>query len=1050
MKRLSKSTKMRGAIFAFLLAFAVSVSAQVQVQGTVVDERGDPAIGAAVRVQGTTQGTMVDINGNFTLSAPAGGTLEVSFIGYQTQTVPVSANVGIIRLVPDAELLAEVVVFGIPTSRSARTGATTSISGADIAAVPVSSFDQALQGRLAGVQVTTASGLLAESTSVRVRGTGSISISSQPLFVIDGIPVPEMTNLNQFNTGGIRFNPLATINPNDIESVEVLKDAAAAALFGSRAANGVVLITTRRGTAGRTNVSFNSTFGLANAVNRPQLLGARDFIEIQNEAASNWWGPGTVIAAPMYDSAGNLIETDWLDLIFRQALSQNHQMSVSGGTEALNFHGSADWSSQDGIVRGNSLDRYSFRVNVEARPNRFLRAGISASYSRTENFGVLSDGFLAGTTIAAYGAMPNVPERNPDGSFALDHLGRLGWGNNLYSFQGQNTFGNAPMHPTAILELNRNRSLSTRNNLNAFVEITPIQNLRVTSRIGLDNMAHLEDQFSHPSLSGLGRSFNGLIQQYHVDIRQWNWQTHANYSVRFDVHALDFMVGVEYQERLYQDVYVAASDFTPGFNEILWGLHTGEHTAGGSKNARGFASQFFNIGYNLMDRYFIDFSLRADAFSGFGADNQVGVFPGISGAWNIIDENFMEAAPSWLSDLRLRGSWGMVGNSNIQPYASRNLFGAGRYAALSGIARTQVGNANLRWETAAKTNIGLTAGFINNRFNVSFNYWQNNISDMLFNAEPLRITGLPGANARVMTNIGSMTNRGIELQINTTNVATRDLTWTSTFNFTTARNRIGRLPGDGNYGMGDNIYGSFNALIPGEPMGVWRLHQWEGVDPATGRPGFLDVPSGQVKFFDASPGLTAAQRWTFADGTLAPALGTADMVTHNVSGTPTWFGNFDNTVRWRDFDFTLGMSFAGGNKILNITRAGLLTSHMFNKSTEILNRWTEPGQVTDVPRLVWGQNQGLSTTNSRVLERADFLRFRDFTIGYNLPAPIRDALSLSSGRAFVRMDNIFVITGYSGTDPEISTNRNSNWETGWDNRSVPTVRTTTFGVNLTF
>ncbi|MDR3184035.1 MAG: TonB-dependent receptor [Prevotellaceae bacterium] len=1030
-----------------LLAGAGALVAQnVQVSGIVTDAvDGQWLPGVSVVVKGAHTSTSTDANGRYTISVPGNATLVFSFVGMKTQEQAVAGRAEInVTLTGETKQLEDVVVvaYGVARSKNAMSGAISTMKGEAIAAVPTPSFDQALAGKMAGVAVTTASGLLADGTSIRIRGTGSISLSSQPLVVIDGMPMTETSNLNVFNSGnGTRFNPMATINQNDIASIEVLKDAAAAALYGSRAANGVILITTKRGKAGSTQVSYSNYFGWSQSVGLPDLLGSDDFMRIQNEAAMNYWGPGAIIASPI-DTNGDGVDdsTNWLDLAFRTGFSQNHQVSVNGGTEKLSFYGSADWLDQEGTVRGNSLERYAFRASVDATPSKYFKAGISVNYANTDNFGVLSDGYLAGVTLAAYLALPNVPEK-VNGDYYME-AGRLAPGGNKFSYESSNTYGNAIYHPTATVDLQRNRNLAERVGAIAYAELTPVKGLNITSKLGIDNLNNFEDQYSHPSISGLGMSYNGLVQDNTAWVKQWNWQNYANYKVSFHNHNLSFMAGLEYQNRDYQDIYAGAYDFvSPDFRNILDGLFV-ETSTGGTKNSRGFMSYFGNMSYNFREKYYLDLSFRADGFSGFGKNNRFGYFPGLSAAWRITEEPFMEPLKDWLPALKIRTSWGVVGNSNVSPYGSRTLFSGGQYADINGVSMAQVGNAGLKWENTMKTDIGFDASLLNNHVNLSFDYWRTDISDMLLDAEVIRSTGIPGA--KVLTNIGSMSNTGIEIQLNTVNYESHDhgFIWTSAVNLTTVNNKVKAL-------AGDDILGA-NSLIVGQPMGVWRVYEWGGVDPATGRPGYIDQPTGRVKYYDANPAVLAEQKWKFADGTLAPALGNDDYkVKDGITGAPTWYGNFDNTVKWQNLDFTLGLQFAGGNKILNATRASLMDTRMGNKTSEILNRWTAPGQSTEIPKLYWGQNTGITTTSDRYLEDGAFLRFRDITIGYTLPAIIKEKTGVT-GRIFARVNNLWVLTAYKGSDPEISTNRNANYSVGTDNRSVPAVRAFTVGINLNF
>lgn len=1028
----------------FLALFFIGIGftvAQTQVRGTVVDEAGEPVIGATIQIKGMSRGAVSDIDGNFNLSAPAGGTLIISYVGMQTQEVGVSSNVRVV-LQADTGLLDELIVtaFGGVMKKSSLSGAISSVKGDQLNNLPVQSFDQALAGKTAGVQITQSSGLLADGVSIRIRGTNSISLSSQPLVVIDGVPVTETTNLNVFNSGnGTRFNPMATINPNDIESMEVLKDAAAAALYGSRAANGVLLITTKRGKEGKTSVSYNGFLGTSKAARLPDLLNAQDFIDITNEKAANTYGEGVKLA----DWDENKSETNWLDRVFRTGSAQNHSLSISGGTKLLSVYASADWTSQKGISIGNQMDRGSVRLNADAQATDWLKIGISSNYSYTKNKGVLSDGYLAGVTIAGYNAPPNVPEKNADGSYYFDSLGRLGAGNNKISYNGANTFLNAFNHPTATVNLQRNDNISERILGNVYAEISPVKDLKITSRFAIDHLNNFEDQYSHPSISGLGRSYNGLVQENIVFIKQWNWQNFANYNFKIEDHAIALMAGLEYQKRRYQDIYAGAYDFvSDAYQNILDALFI-ESMAGGTMNSRGNSSSFGRVNYSWKDRYIFEASYRADSYSGFSKNNRRGYFPGLSAAWRISEENFMKNV-DFFNDLKVRGSWGIVGNSNVGPYAYRTTYGGGLYSDINGLSMNTIGKEDLKWERVEKIDLGVDASFLNGKVNVSFDYWRSNVSDMILAAPVMHIAGIPGATlttgSSIQTNIGSMRNQGIELQVNTTNVRTNDWLWTSVVNLTTVNNKVLAL-------AGDDILGTACAIV-GEPLGVWRVYRYAGVDPQTGRAGYYDKDD-KIKYYDPNPAVPTAQKWKYEDGTVASPLGTSDLsVQSGKTGSPKWYGNFDNTVKFRDIDCRIGLQFGGGHYILNQTNNGLMTFMLNNNIARIKDRWTKAGDITDIPKIYHGDRTSLPSNSTMWLEKADFLRIRDIELGYTVPRNLSGKIGVSLARLYVRGSNLGVLTKYTGTDPEISTNRNQNITVGIDNRSVPYPRTITVGVNI--
>jgi TonB-linked SusC/RagA family outer membrane protein len=1027
--------KLTLALTCFLISMGLVIAQNKQVSGTVVDEAGMPVIGASIGVKGDASiGTVTDLDGKFTLNVPASAkALTIRYLGMTDREVAVQSVVNVV-LKHDDKVLDEVLItaYGGVIKKSSLSGAISQLGGDEINNLPVQSFDQALAGKVAGVHVVQSSGLLADGISVRIRGTNSISLSSQPLVVIDGIPVTEATNLNVFNGGnGTRFNPMATINPNDIETIEVLKDAAAAALYGSRAANGVLLITTKRGQTNKANISYNGYVGVASPTRLPKLLNAADFIEINNEKARNRWGENAIIAA--WDD--NKTETNWVDLVFRDGFTQNHSVSVSGGTEKWSVYGSADWTDQTGITLGNALKRGSVRLNADLQATKWLKIGISSNYSHTLNKGVLSDGYLAGATIAAYNAPPTSPNKI-NGKFNLEN-GLLGKAKNLYTYEGVNTYLNAFYHPVATIELQRNDNTSERVLANGYLELSPIEGLKITTKLGIDHLNNFEDQYSHPSIAGLGRGYGGLVQDNIAFIKQWNWQNFANYSFKLQDHSIALMAGMEYQYRKYRDIYAGAGNFVfDTCQDILDGLFVNQFV-GGTMNSRGFNSYFGRVNYDWKDKYIVEAAFRADAYSGFNKSKRRGYFPGVSAAWRVSEESFW--AVDAANDLKIRGSWGIVGNSNVDPYAYRTLYAGGQYADINGVSLVQIGSESLQWEQVEKIDAGIDLSFFKSRLVLAFDYWRTNVNNMILDAPVIHIAGIPGS--KISTNIGEMRNQGVEIQLNSTNITTNDFSWTSTLNLTTVNNKVIAL-------AGDDILGTSCAIV-GETLGVWRVYEYAGVDPQTGRPGYYDA-NNRIKYYNGDYAVPTSEQWKFADGSPAPVLGTNDLkIQRGKSGTPKWYGNFDNTVQYKSFDLTLGLEFAGGHYLLNQTNAGLMTTLLNNNIDLIKQRWTTPGQQTDIPKLYHGRT-GIQTASTYWLEKADFLRFRDLTIGYNLPSGSFEKMGITALRVYLRGSNLAVLTKYTGTDPDISTGRNQNISVGYDNRSVPYPRTFTLGLNVSF
>ncbi len=1036
-------------LMSLVLMFTFLTGALAQnrtVSGRITDRSTNSGLpGVTVLLKGTTNGVSSNADGGFSLSVPAtGGTLVFSSVGMVTQErVLGTESTFTVALETDSKQLTEVVVTGYGGSQDVKdiTGSVATVKADKFLNQPVQSFDQALTGRAAGVQVTNTGGTLGDAVSVRIRGANSISGSSQPLYVIDGVPINTRENANVFNGGnGTRYNPLADINPNDIESVDVLKDASASAIYGSRAANGVIIITTKRGRSGQNKISFNTYVGWNKATRLPKLLNGDDFNTIQNEKAFNRYGAGTAnsVIAKDVDLNGDGVpdRTDWLKEIFQTGFSQNYQVALQGGNDKASYYGSGDYSDQKGIIYTNRLRRGSARLNLDVTPTKWLKGGLSANYAQSVNNGVLTDGYLAGATISGYNAAPNLPVRGNDGFYYLNAAGNLGQGNNTTT---TGFIANAVSHPVAVLELNRNANTSRRLLANGYLEVQPIKGLRLTTKYGVDYLDNFEDQFSDPRISGLGRSYAGIIQDNRLDRTQINWQNYANYDKTFaEKHNVSATAGLEYQDTQEQQVYTGATNIAdPRFNSILDGLSSGTAFSGGTKFGNGFRSVFGRLAYNYADRYYLQLSQRADEDSRFGANNRRGYFPAVSAGWRITGESFMENIKV-LSNLKLRGSYGLVGNSNgIGSYASRTLGGGGQYADLNGLAIVQIGNPDLKWETSKKLDLGLDAGFLRDRVVMSFDFFNNDISGLLLNAPLPQQLGVPGA--AIFRNVGSMYNRGVELTLTTTNVETTSgFRWVSSFNASILKNQVTGLndPAD--------IPSGVQRASIGSALGVYKLVRWAGVNPANGNPQFYDI-NGNIKQYNYATGTYLTQ-----NGDATTAINQNDAVYTKETGYPTYYGGFDNTFSFKGIELGVFLQYSGGNKIYNATRAGLMTTLYNNNIEEIKDRWTTPGQQTDVPRLFLADNTG-QQASTRWLEDGSFLRLRQINLGYNLPKEMSSVLGVGNLRVYGQIQNAYVWTKYKGTDPEVNSNRNnSNVGYGIDNRSVPQTRSYTLGLNVSF
>lgn len=1021
------------------------------VSGRVADQKtGEGLPGVTVLLKGTTNGVSTNSDGAFSLSVPAqGGTLVFSSVGYITQERAIGNESQInIGLAIDNKQLSEVVVtgYGVQDVKDI-TGSVAEVKSSVISSQPLPSFDQTLTGRVAGVQVTSTGGTLADGTTMRIRGANTISGNAQPLVVIDGVPTSQSTNVNSFNGGnGTRYNPLADVNPNDIETVTVLKDASASAIYGSRAANGVIIITTKRGKAGQSKIGFETWVGYNQPTKYLPLLNGDQFIAIQNEKALNRFGassPNAVIAA---DIAGNPARTDWLKVIFQNGFSQNYVGNISGGSDKATFYASIGYTDQNGILVANRLRRGSARANVDLTPKSWLRAGISANISKTLNNGVLTDRYLAGATVAGYNAPPNVPVYNADGSFNLGADGLLGNGANNVTYRANNFY-----NPLASLKLQRNDNTTQRVLGSAYLEVEPLKGLKLRTQYGIDYLQNFEDQYSSPLVAGLGRlattnfpnGEQGLVQDNLFNRNISNWTNIASYDHTFgENHSVSVSGGTEYYLTQETSLYTGAGNFADTkFTQILDGLYSGTSYTGGSAQNLGFQSYFARANYSFANKYYAQFAFRADASSAFGADNRRGYFPAGSIGWRISEEDFMKNLNSsgHLNDLKLRGSYGVVGNSAGLPYyASLTLIGGGQYADVNGYSVTQVGNPGLKWERSRKFDAGLDLSMFNNRIGLVFDYFRTNIDDLILAAPVPYTTGIPGGT--VNRNIGSMYNQGVELSINTVNVRLENgFTWSSSFNFTNIKNRVTSLV-DGN----EIIDGVQRAAVD-HTIGEYKLVRWNGVDAANGRAKFLAL-DGTEKEYDYP-----SKKWyVTATGAETTAVTGSDAVYTGKTGYPTLFGGFDNTFSFKGIELGIFLQYSTGNYIYNSTRAGLMTNSFNNNLTEILDRWTTPGQVTNVPKLFL-QDAVSTQASTRWLEKGNFLRGRQISLAYNLPTSLVNNFGMSGLRIYAQVLNAFVLTGYSGSDPEVNSNRNiSNIAYGTDSRSVPQSRSYTLGLNVSF
>lgn len=1009
---------------------AMTTFAQSKVSGKVTSaEDGSGIPGVSVQVKGTSKGTQTNVEGNYTIEANKGQVLVFSFVGMMTREITVgNQSVVNVSLGEDEKTLSEVVVVGYGTQeRRNITGSVVSVSGKAIENLVTPSFESQLAGRAPGVQITTPSGILGARPIIRVRGVNSISSSANPLIVIDGVPVVD-DDRSSVNSS----NPLANINPADIESFEVLKDGSATAIFGSRAANGVILITTKRGSSGKAKVNYNTSIGMNEAVERFNLLNGDQFVEIANEKRRN---------ANQSPLANPGVNTDWQDFIFRQGFTQQHNLSIAGGSDMTKYFFSLGFTDQQSAIKPNDLSRYSFRANLDHKISKSVRLGTSMSYSLTEILG-LNNGAnsLSGAISNSIRALPNVAVFDPantrfDGFNVTADGATTGFGANLAG--PDNNIPNIGF----VIQNNLFRSRAHRIIGNAYAEVDLLQGLTARSQIGVD-LTLADDFQSLDPRHGDGRSSSGNVFMAYNPAMRWNWQNTLNYqTIIGEDHAVNVTAGAEYQ---YTNFYnfsgsgTAVSDNFYRQRNLISGSYSNQFSGGGFSE-RGFDSYFGRLNYSYKGRYLLSATLRNDGISDLAPENRRGTFFGGSVGWRVSDEAFFKS--ELISDLKLRASYAEVGNTEIGTFAAIGGFNPVLSGIGAGIGYARVANAGLQWETSKKLNLGfdMTVG----KINISADYFTNNIDGLILSAPTIPSLGVPGNS--INQNVGSMINSGIEFRLATTVLKRGKFSWNTDFNFTWLRNEVTNLVAP--------LTSTYNRTEEGGPIAQLYGFRWAGVNPANGNPMYFR--GDQIVQYNLRPGAIGFRTYDPANPenvSVAAAGPTQEFLGNTL---PRWQGGWSNNFNYGNFDAEVFLRYSGGNYIMNETFRGALGQGFSNNDARILERWTTPGQVTDIPKLYSGQDANMFQTaasNSRFVEKGDFVRIQNIVLGYTVPRSFLEKAfgsSISNVRAFAQVQNPFTFTKYTGLDPE-SNQFGGQLNFGVDWNVAPVIRTYSLGVNVGF
>lgn len=1017
-----------------MLISGYAISQTRAITGNVIDTEGNPVPFATVIVKGASTGVAADKDGNFSISVGTNSILTVSSTGFISQEVNTANQNSVTITLHPLSNLEEVVVVGYGTQqRKDITGAVASISTDNIVDMPTPSIDKSFQGQVAGLQASNPSGILGQPARIRIRGTNSISSSSSPLYVVDGVPY-----ISGDQGGFTPYNPISDLNPTDIASIEVLKDGAATAIYGSNASNGVILITTKSGKVGKPSVSYNAWVGISQASKRFDLLNADQFVEIANEKYTNYG-----VAGPAHPSTTGA--TDWQDIALRNAFQQSHSLSLSGATDQTNYLMSVIYEKMDGITVGNDLEKYGFRGKIDQKAfNNRLSLGGSMAVTYNRNNGLnTGNNALSGNIGGAIRLPPNVSPKNPDGTWNITSGNKLGAGPNDITVDDNYT------NLEYVLEHNIYNTQALNLNGLAYAKLKIVDGLNFTTQIGI-NYLNVEDYLYYNPIHGDGNSSNGIVDQAFSPTFRYNVQNLLNYTKKFGDHSLDVLLGQEAQRTRARTVEASGTDISDvffGVNRNLISNTLANQFADGGASEKAHMSFFGRVNYSYLDKYLVSASLRRDKLSALPWGHQDATLPGGSIGWRFSKENFFSngSLSNVINDAKIRASYAKVGNVEIGNYPYAGTFGARQYGDWSGVQFTNMGNSNLRFETSKQFDIGLDMSFSQNRIQLTLDYFNNNIDNLILAVPTPPSLGVPLN--QYSANVGKMNNKGFEISVNSTNIRHADFRWTTAFNISFVKNKVLALVDN------KDIINTYNITTVGSPIGSFYGYKSVGVNTENGNPIFEKADGSFVQFDgsdDPNYGYFVYDPHNPADESTETTLSAGDK---RILGqaNPKWYGGLTNTFYYKSFDFNIVFTFAGGNQLYNITRQESLLNQKFqNNGTEILKRWTTPGQVTDVPKLWYGEDNTINQNNnlnSRFLEKADYLRAQNISLGYSYPV---SSGYIKSIRFYVQIQNAFIITGYTGLDPELSMSVTTNQTPGLDWNVNPVPRTYSFGVNLNF
>jgi TonB-linked SusC/RagA family outer membrane protein len=1008
------------AIVAALLAPSrVLAQGTATIAGTVTDSSTQqPVPGVQVTVAGTQRGTLTDDGGRYALRGlPAGTvTIRVQRIGYAPveRSVAVGANLTAdvdFVLTPVARVLTEVVATGYGTSiRRDLSSSVSSVAAEELTGTTLAGVDAALQGKAAGVQVIQNAGNPGVGITVRVRGAASISASNQPLWVIDGVPMIR-EDFSQIAVGGQDITAVTGISPDEIESIDILKDAASAAIYGSRAANGVVMIRTKRGRAGRPKFSFNMYTGLQESAKKLDLLNSREFVEYANEAFTN-----DGYAAVFEPGVDDAISTDWQQEVLRTAPISDVFLSVDGGNERVRYLVSGSYFDQKGIVIGSGYDRQTIRANLDFDPTSRLSFRSSIALSRELHERIENDNTIEGVYANAIANLPMFPVRRSDGSFT-DPNDVVGVDDDVPL-----TY----INPVAVAELsfNESRSLRSYGTIEGSYRIS--DRFRLNARAGYDVLNLRDLAWESPNVIGsLGESVRGRSVQANNTATRYMLESYLGYDYGGSFAQVNLTGGASVEWNTEENDFLRGEGFA--HTAFQYPGNAGRITTyDGDRTGNNLVSFFGRANATLADRFLLSGSIRADGSSRFGQENRYGYFPAVSVGWILSDEPAFSALKN-VADVKLRASYGETGNQDIgDDFAPLARYSEAKYAGAPGIAPENIANQELKWETNREYDVGIDVGLMDGRINVVADWYLKQTDDLLIQRPITRTTGF----SSFWDNIGNIENRGIEFGISTVNFdppASDGFRWETNFNISWNKNKVTTLYNDEPFNAG---FDGINRYEEGLPMGAFYTVKFIGVDPDNGNALFFDLDG------DGETGEDPDDRMMVG------------------SPHPDYWGGLTNTFAFKGFDLRTFVQFSQGGQIYNGLRAYAddgVWSLGDNKLRHVLDRWQQPGDITDVPRASWDGVSQAYIVSSRWIEDASYVRLQEITLGYKLPARFAGMANLADARLFVSGRNLKTWSDYMGFNPEAnSAGSGSNTTLSNEFYSYPLARTITFGVQGSF